>query len=70
MGAEQKKIASEFFSAFVLGDVNTAAEVLDPGVEFVRDNEVLAHGIAALAQFVAVQEKGEMRCMGKPPANW
>ena len=51
MGRENKQVASRCFNAFVLGDVDTATQLLDTAVELV-DRAGVVHGIHKLREFI------------------
>jgi len=52
---ENKLAASQFFNAFVLRDVDTAAQLLDPEVELVEPDGSV-HGIHQLRDFIDPQD--------------
>jgi ketosteroid isomerase-like protein len=59
MGRENKQVASRFFNAFVLGDVDTATQLLDNTVELV-DRAGVVHGIHELREFIGPPDDYEI----------
>jgi len=64
MSAENKEIASQFFTAFALGDADMAATFLDREVEFVVGEDVVK-GIGEVRQLIDPPRDDETIELGK-----